>query len=165
MSIASDGGCFVVESCSPGETLKTGELLGGLVAAGDVICLTGTLGSGKTVFVKGLAAGMGVEDPRTVTSPSFTLVNLYEAPVPLYHVDAFRLDGSADLEELGSDEMFYGEGVVAVEWADRVKSALPEERLDVLSAVAGPSERRLEFTARGKRPRELLRAFVGRVAR
>jgi len=133
------------------------------VAAGDVICLTGTLGSGKTVFVKGLAAGMGVEDARTVTSPSFTLINLYESPVPLYHVDAFRLDGSADLEDLGSDEMFYGEGVVAIEWADRVKSALPEERLDVSSVVAGPSERRLEFIARGKRPGELLRGFAGRV--
>ena len=165
MSIASDRNRFVLESRSPQETVRAGEELGKLVEQGDVICLTGSLGSGKTVFVKGLAVGMGVADSRSVTSPSFTLIHGYEARIPLYHVDAFRLDGSADLEALGSDEMFYGGGVVAVEWADRVASTLPDERLDILSEVVGPSVRKLEFVAKGERAEKLLQDFATRTKR
>jgi len=163
MSIGSNSGDFVVESKGPEETARGGERLGGLVQGGDVICLTGTLGAGKTVFVKGIAAGMGVNDPRTVTSPSFTLINRYDGCLALYHVDAFRLDDSTDLEELGSDEMFYGDGVVAVEWADRVEEALPKDRLDVVFTVVGPSSRKLEFAAKGERARKLLGIFASQL--
>ena len=165
MSIAWDRNRFVLESRSPQETVRAGEELGELMEQGDVICLMGSFGSGKTIFVKGLAMGMGVGDSRSVTSPSFTLIHRYEARIPLYHVDAFRLDGSADLEALGSDEMFYGEGVVAVEWADRVASTLPNERLDILSEVVGPSVRKLEFVAKGERAEKLLQDFATRTKR
>jgi len=104
----------------PEETLALGRRLGRLLGAGDVVALSGPLGSGKTTLTKGLAEGLDVEEPRWVTSPTFVLIHEYPGRVPVYHVDAYRLAGASDAEALGVDELFFGDGVTIVEWADRI---------------------------------------------
>ncbi|MDD4236970.1 MAG: tRNA (adenosine(37)-N6)-threonylcarbamoyltransferase complex ATPase subunit type 1 TsaE [Desulfotomaculaceae bacterium] len=114
---------------SPEETARIGLMLGSFLRAGDIVCLQGELGAGKTCFAKGVARGMGIEGP--VTSPTFTLVNEYHGELTLYHLDVYRLNGSDDMDDLGYEEFFYGDGVTLVEWAERVREVLPEERLDI----------------------------------
>ncbi len=164
MSTNSGDAGFAVESGGPGETQEIGQTLGRLLGTGDVVGLIGILGAGKTVLVKGIAEGMGVADPREVSSVSFTLIKRYEGRVPLYHADAFRLSGSSELEALGADEMLYGEGAAVIEWADRVSCLLPPERLEVCIEILGLSERRLTFSGEGRRAAALveeLKRLVG----
>ncbi len=110
------------------DTLRLGEILGQCLSPGDVVALTGELGSGKTCLTQGIARGMGVSEGYHVTSPTFTLINEYPGDITLYHVDVYRLSGPADLEDLGYEEYIYGEGVVVVEWAEKIQSALPVEK-------------------------------------
>ena len=121
-----------VLSHSPHDTLALGERLGHALQAGDLVCLYGELGSGKTVLTKGLAHGLGVPNAEGVRSPSFVLLHRYAGRVPVYHADLFRLDMPDDLEDIGLRELLGGEGVVIVEWADKLHALLPEERLDIL---------------------------------
>jgi tRNA threonylcarbamoyladenosine biosynthesis protein TsaE len=142
------------------ETERIGRGLGGALQAGDFVALIGPLGAGKTTLVKGIAAGAGVPDRRQVNSPTFVLVNEYEAPRPggslrLYHVDAYRLRGADDLEDLGFDEMCE-RGAVLLEWADRVADLLPADRLTASIEPTGPEDRRLHLTATGPRSVALL---------
>ena len=113
--------------------------------AGDVVALIGDLGSGKTTLTKYIAEGLGICEP--VTSPTFTIIQEYEGGrLPLYHFDVYRLSGEADLEALGYEEYFYGDGVTVVEWADKISGALPPESFFVrLSQGAGESERHCAF--------------------
>ena len=145
-----------VLSTSLEQTLGLGERLGGLLAAGDVLALVGPLGAGKTWFVKGIAAGLEVSDVRQVRSPTFVLVSEYEGRLRLYHVDAYRLTGSEDLESLGSRDFIFGDGVTVLEWADRVVDGLPKQRLTVTFEHVDPTTRRLTFTAVGERAGVLL---------
>lgn len=115
------------ETFSPEETLAIAGLLGSKLKGGEVIALEGELGAGKTLFVKGLAQGLGVEEP--VTSPTFTLIHQYEGKIPLTHFDVYRLPSPESLEELGYEEFFYGSGVTAVEWSDLIRAYLPREYL------------------------------------
>jgi tRNA threonylcarbamoyladenosine biosynthesis protein TsaE len=131
------------------EMEELGERVGSLLGPGDVVILTGELGSGKTAFCRGLGRGLGVS--ATITSPSFTLINEYEGRIPFYHLDVYRLDGPSDLEELGYEDYFYGEGVAAVEWGDKVRVLLPEEYLEVRLEVLGEGLRSLEFIPHGPR--------------
>lgn len=109
------------------ETSKIGERLGKLVGIGNIICLSGDLGAGKTAFTKGIAKGLGVVD--YVTSPTYTIINEYEGRLPLYHFDVYRLNDVEEMYELGYEEYFFGDGVVVLEWADIVKEIIPKERL------------------------------------
>ncbi|MGE5677612.1 MAG: tRNA (adenosine(37)-N6)-threonylcarbamoyltransferase complex ATPase subunit type 1 TsaE [Pseudomonadota bacterium] len=109
------------------ETSKIGEQLGKLVGIGNIICLSGDLGAGKTAFTKGIAKGLGVAD--YVTSPTYTIINEYEGRLPLYHFDVYRLNDVEEMYELGYEEYFFGDGVVVLEWADIVKEIIPKERL------------------------------------
>jgi len=152
---------MTVTSRSREETMALGRQLGRLLGPGDVVALRGCLGSGKTTFTKGLAEGLGVEEPRWVTSPTFVLVHEYKGRVPIYHVDAYRLKGAADAEALGTDELFYGDGVAVVEWADRILGALPTERLDVLMEITGEEARRITLEPSGKRCEDLVVALRG----
>ncbi len=97
-----------------------GRRLGGLLFPGAVVALIGPLGAGKTHLVRAVAAGLGVPDPRVVTSPTFVLIQEYAGRLPVYHFDAYRLRGENDFSDLGAHEYFEGEGVCLVEWADRV---------------------------------------------
>jgi tRNA threonylcarbamoyladenosine biosynthesis protein TsaE len=142
---------LVIRTASPAETAAAGEKLGGLLKPGDVICLIGALGAGKTCFAQGVARGLGVTE--AVNSPTFTLINEYRGRMPFYHVDVFRLSSPGEMEDLGYEEYFYGEGVTLVEWADRVMPILPPERLDLfLTGCAGAeNERRIELIPFGER--------------
>jgi tRNA threonylcarbamoyladenosine biosynthesis protein TsaE len=112
------------------ETHALGRRLGALLRAGDVVVLDGELGTGKTVFAKGIAVALGVTEP--VVSPTFTVVREYSAPTPLVHVDVYRLDHLQELHDLGFDDLVGEEAVTVVEWGDRVSAALPPDRLRVL---------------------------------
>jgi len=139
---------------SPGETAALGRALGGLLRGGDLVCLYGELGAGKTTFVQGLARGLGVAE-EYITSPSFSLVNEYRGDINLYHIDLYRLRGPQDLEDIGFTE-YPGEGVAAVEWPERAEGLLPEERLEVRMSYAGEARREVEMKALGKRYGALL---------
>lgn len=134
---------------SPEATWSVGEFVGKRLKAGMVLCLTGDLGAGKTLFTKGVAAGLGVKED--VTSPSFTLMNLYDGRLPVAHFDLYRLDDGGDLDEIGFYE--YADepvGVAIIEWADKFPEALPPHHLSVvLSPGKNLEERRLAFTAKG----------------
>ena len=120
---------------SPEETMALGRELGKLVGPGDVVALFGSLGSGKTTLVKGIALGLGV-DPKIVRSASFLLMQEYHGKLPIYHFDAYRLEGPRDMSRLGCDEFFWGEGLSIIEWADRVEESLPEEYIKISLFIA-----------------------------
>ena len=142
---------MTIRTCSREETIGFGRRLGERLGPGDVVALSGPLGAGKTTLTKGLADGLGVAEPRWVTSPTFVLVHEYEGRVPVYHIDAYRLRGPADAEAMGADEMFFGEGVAIVEWSERIAAALPDERLDIAMAIEGEAERQITLEPRGER--------------
>ena len=134
---------MVIDSQSILDTERFGRRLGAALRAGDLLALVGPLGSGKTTLVRYVAAGAGVADLRQVNSPTFVIVNEYDAataggPLRLYHVDAYRLRGGEDLAALGFDEML-ARGAVLVEWADRVSDILPSARLTISRDI--PRER------------------------
>lgn len=136
-------------SVSPRETERLGEGIGKLVRAGDFIGLSGDLGAGKTMLVKGIARGAGVGDDQIIVSPTYTLLNCYAAPVPVYHFDLYRLNGPDDCDALGFDEYFFGTGLSLVEWPERLASSLPPERLDIVLSHAGENARMIELAPVG----------------
>jgi tRNA threonylcarbamoyladenosine biosynthesis protein TsaE len=131
--------------------------LAGLLEPGDVVGLTGDLGAGKTRFVQGAAAALEVEDP--VVSPTFMLVRTYEGRVPLHHVDAYRLSGSAELEDLGLEEVLPGDAIAFVEWADRVADALPPNWLELAFHVRPDEVREVHVRPHGAAWTERLRSL------
>ena len=145
-------------SRSAEQTRRVGMRLGALLAPGDVICLVGDLGSGKTTFVQGVAAGWGSLDP--VSSPTFVIVNVYRrlGAGALYHLDAYRLSGPAEAVALDLDLMI-AEGALLIEWADIIADALPPERIWVDLRYVDESQRDLIFSAHGERYLQLLADF------
>lgn len=121
-----------------------------------VICLNGELGSGKTLFVKGIANALGITE--SITSPTFTIVKEYDGELPLYHFDVYRLDGNTD--GIGIEEYFNKNGVVVIEWANTIKDVLPEERLDIKFKVVGENKRVLIITPYGQKYEELCEAVL-----
>lgn len=115
---------MIYESFSPEETEKIGFEFGQAAKKGDIFCLSGDLGAGKTVFTKGFAKGLGVED--YVTSPTFTLINEYDGRLKLYHFDVYRLSSEDDMYDLGYDEYLFGDGVCLIEWPERIMGLLPD---------------------------------------
>jgi len=113
-----------IDSNSPDQTIELGQRLGSQLKGGEVIAVCGPLGSGKTHLIKGIAAGAGAQDSRDVTSPTFVIVNEYSGRLDIYHIDAYRLDSTAEFEMLGFDDFCYPQSVVLIEWADKVESAL-----------------------------------------
>ncbi len=111
------------ETWSEQETFALGKSIAEKAKAGDIYCLDGDLGTGKTVFSKGFAAGLGVTEH--VTSPTFTIVNEYEGRLPLYHFDVYRIADPEEMYEIGYEEYFYGEGVSLVEWAELIRELIP----------------------------------------
>ena len=121
----------IFETHSPEETEDVGRRLAETVSPGDIVCLNGELGAGKTVFVKGFAKGLGVEEP--VVSPTFTIVQEYrEGRLPLYHFDVYRIEDPEEMEEVGLDEYFYGGGVSVVEWAGLIAEMIPDTAKKIL---------------------------------
>jgi len=119
--------CFEIITESAAETIAIGKKIGANLAGGEVMCLIGDLGSGKTHLIKGIAEGIGVDTSDEVNSPTFVLVNEYGGPdarLDVYHIDAYRLDSIAEFEMLGFDDICYDRSVVLIEWADKVLDAL-----------------------------------------
>ena len=122
---------MVLESKSPEDTFQIGMRLGKLAEAGDVYTLTGDLGVGKTVFTKGFAKGLGIEE--SVNSPTFTILQIYEGGrLPLYHFDVYRIGSVEEMEETGFEEYIMEDGVSLIEWADLIEEILPRKRTRVL---------------------------------
>src|SRR5262245_61223206 len=145
---------------SPSATRREAARLAPLLEPGDVIGLTGDLGAGKTLFVKGLAAGLGL-DPNHVSSPTFTLIQSHTGGrLPLHHIDLYRLADAAELHELGLPELLSGEGVSAVEWIDRFPELWSEDGLDVTIEIAGASTRRIAARGLGPRGQALAAAWL-----
>jgi tRNA threonylcarbamoyladenosine biosynthesis protein TsaE len=146
------------------ETQRLGAQLGRLLAAGDVVLLTGTLGAGKTAFTQGIGAGLGVRE--TVNSPTFMLVKEYAGRLPLYHFDLYRIEEPEELYALGFEEYFGGDGVAVVEWAERGEDARgavwPANwlRVALRAGVSRPTERTLDLSAQGARGQALLAEYL-----
>ena len=121
--------------------------------------MLGTLGCGKTAFVQGLATGLDVPAEYYITSPTFTLINEYPGRLPLYHVDLYRLEGRVDLEDIGLDEIIAGDGVVAVEWAEKLTPDTLARSLTIGFEIIDINRRRLEMIAYGQPGRSLLKAI------
>ncbi len=138
-------------------TTAFGRRLAQLLFPGAVIGLTGPLGAGKTHLVRAVAEGLGLDDSRLVSSPTFVLIQEYDARLPVYHFDAYRLPTGRDFYDLGASEYFGGEGVCLVEWADRIENLLPREHLMITLSVTGETSRRIELTATGDRYAAILR--------
>jgi len=134
---------------STDETLALAGSVGELLRAGDVVSLAGDLGTGKTVFARGVARALGVTDP--IVSPTFTIVREYEGRVPVVHVDVYRIDTFQELHDLGFEEIVREDAVTLVEWGDVIDGMLPGDRLDVrLAAGADDDERVIEIEGHGR---------------
>ncbi len=144
-------------------TKAIGAALAARLEPGDVVGLTGDLGAGKTRLVQGAAAALGVEDP--VVSPTFMLVREYEGRVPVHHVDAYRLSGAAELEDLGLDEVFPADAVVFVEWSDRVEGALPDNWLELILHTRDDDLREITVAVHGNTWPDRLPAVASALAR
>jgi tRNA threonylcarbamoyladenosine biosynthesis protein TsaE len=147
-------GQLELTSRHPRDTQRLGARLGELARAGDVYLLVGNLGAGKTCLTQGIARGLGIGD--YALSPSFVIVREHYGRLPLYHIDLYRLDDIAEIDELGLDEYIYGNGVCVIEWAEKGLALLPPEHLLVQIDYLGDTERRLKLTAIGRRYRELV---------
>lgn len=122
---------MVYETNSPEETFALAKKLGETAAPGTVYTLTGDLGVGKTVFAQGLAEGLGITEP--INSPTFTIVQVYdEGRLPFYHFDVYRIGDIEEMDEIGYEDYFYGDGVCLVEWAELIGELLPEKRVELL---------------------------------
>lgn len=138
------------------ETIEIAENIESEKFPNMIICLNGELGSGKTVFTKGFANSMGIDN---ITSPTYTIVKeYYNGELPLFHMDLYRLNGNID--GVGIEEYFNKNGVVIIEWADTIKDVLPKERLDIKIIVAGENKRVLVLTPHGKVYEDLCEAII-----
>lgn len=151
---------IVIDTSSPEETGILGEKLGSILRAGDMLCLYGGLGAGKTCFAQGIARGLGIED--TVTSPTFTLINEYYGRLPFYHMDVYRLGSVMEMDDLGYEEYFYSGGVILIEWSEKINELLPEERLDITINRCPEEEgcRQITISPRGERYRLLIEELM-----
>jgi len=158
----------VLSSC-PEETLHFGVLLGEGLTKGFVVALDGQLGSGKTCLTQGIARGLGVPQDMYVTSPSYSFINEYPGRLRLLHVDLYRAESVAELEDLGLDEILGSEGVTVIEWAEKMGGNIPDQRLSVSISIVTDQTRSLQLTGWGPQAIDLLEKWVcelrGRKAR
>ncbi len=140
--------------------MQWGKRLAAHLKPGDIVCLCGDLGSGKTTFVKGIAQGLKIK-PDQVSSPTFVLMNAYEGRMPMFHFDLYRIEREGEILGLGYEEFLYGEGVAVVEWAERLGHLSPQEALRIEFVHQGGDERLINIAAMGQRYIELLKRLAG----
>ena len=148
---------FSVVSRSAAQTRSWGKKLGKLLEGGEIIGLSGELGSGKTCFVRGMAAGLEVGKEAWVRSPSFTLINEYHGRLPFYHIDLYRVESRRQLEELNLTDYLFSDGVSVVEWFEHLPAGEAQEYLRIDFEHADGSKRKLKFTAHGSRYDEIIK--------
>ncbi len=152
-----ENAAFVYRTESPEETEYLGEQIGALLDSGDIVCLAGNLGAGKTCLVRGMARGWGTLGQAT--SPTFTLINEYrraDDQLRFYHMDGYRLSGAADALSTGLDDILDARGILAIEWPEHVLEVLPADRLWIAITDQGEASRELAFTAGGPLAKGLL---------
>ena len=143
---------------SPKETQELGFQIGKLLKEGSIVALIGDLGTGKTCLTQGIARGVGIDSNQIVNSPSYILINEYTGSCPIYHIDLYRIRGSAELEDLGLEEYIYERGICVIEWADRLLESLPESYLKiVLSHEKSESTRTIEIISVGTEYTKLIK--------
>ena len=121
---------MIIETHDPEETFEVGRTIGMNAKPGQIYTLTGDLGVGKTVLTQGVAAGLGITEP--VNSPTFTIIQEYEdGRLPFYHFDVYRIGDLEEMEEIGYDDYFFGQGICLIEWAELIEEILPEKRIEV----------------------------------
>lgn len=130
-----------LHSNSAENTIKIGEKIGLSLKKGDIIAYKGTLAAGKTTLTKGIAKALQVDE--VITSPTFTLISEYYGKLPLYHFDVYRLDSVEDFLNLGSEEMMYGDGICAIEWSEKIESALPKDAIIINIEILTPETRKI----------------------
>lgn len=161
MPILRDSDIDII-STNPEQTRRLGVRLGTLLRPGDVVCLNGELGAGKTALASGIGQGWGARE--AVTSPTYNLVHQHTREADarvLYHLDCYRLESIEEIETIGWDDIFAGDAVVIVEWADKVEEALPEDRLWITVRILEGTHRNVVFAPKGDRYDDLLRQFRG----
>ena len=141
---------FKVITRSEAETIELAENIESEKFPNMVICLNGDLGSGKTVFTKGFAGAMGIDE---ITSPTFTIIKEYDGELPLFHMDVYRTDGK--IEGLGLEEYFEKNGVTIIEWSEMIEDYLPKERLDITFKITGENSRTIIITPYGDKYRNI----------
>ncbi len=146
-----------VTSRSPEDTVKLGETVGQAATGRLIIALMGDLGSGKTLFVQGLARGLVVPKGFMITSPSYTLINEYPGRVPLFHADLYRLSNDIDIESTGLFDILTADGVVAIEWAERISGENLAQDVVIHFDITGDNERVIRLTGCGQTGEDLLR--------
>lgn len=159
MPILKEGELDIISS-SAEQTHRLGVRLGGLLQPGDVVCLSGDMGAGKTVFSAGIGVGWGAQ--ATLTSPTFNLVHEHrrdQDKIRLYHLDCYRLEGVNDVDSIGYDDIINGRGVVIIEWPERVLSVLPEKRLWIQLSVVDANRRNLLFEGNSPHYQALIDRF------
>lgn len=141
-----------VVSHSPNKTQRLGMWVGRRLRPGDVVCLKGQMGSGKTLFTRGIARGLGVPRDQAVRSPTFTLMHEYTGRCRVFHLDLYRIRGEEELEEIGWEEYLYGAGITVIEAAEKmIEVRLPQDRLEVVLERDGMRHRRLTLVGYGPR--------------
>lgn len=148
---------FEIISVSDRHTIDIASSIAGHLENGDVLALSGELGSGKTCFTKGLARGLGVDHTYQITSPTFTLINEYPARYKLYHFDVYRIDRDCELDDLGWEEYLGIEGIVVIEWAEKIVRILPEKTIFIDFEYIGENERRIVIRAPESRLNHLIK--------
>ena len=146
---------YRVTTHSEEETVQIAQNLESEKFPNMIICLDGELGSGKTVFTKGIAHGLGIDG---ITSPTFNIIKEYDGELPLYHMDVYRLEGNID--NIGLTDYFTKGGVVVIEWADMIKDYLPKDRLDIKIKIVDENTRVLIFTPHGEKYENLCEACL-----
>lgn len=143
LGLSQKGHHLTVSSASPEATMAIGEKLGMALKPGDVVCLYGEIGAGKTTLIKGIAKGLGVSEQEHVRSPTYAIVHQYRGRIALYHVDLYRLVSEEDLFELGYRDFFYPDGITVIEWAEKGLKYLPESRTDINIKIVGERQREM----------------------
>jgi tRNA threonylcarbamoyladenosine biosynthesis protein TsaE len=143
-------------SKSADRTREIASLIGGKLRKGDILALSGELGSGKTCFTGGLARGLDVSEKYQITSPTFTLINEYPGRCKLYHFDVYRLNGYSDFEDLGYEEYFSGDGIVVIEWAEKIVQILPNDTIFISFEYLDENRRKIIMKGSKSRLKELI---------
>lgn len=153
---------FSIVTASTEQTEELGRIIGSLLEPGDLLCLYGDLGAGKTHLSYGIAQGLEVKE-QYITSPTFAFVNEYEGRIPFYHLDLYRLKDSSELESIGFDEYVQSDGATVIEWAERAGDDLPQETLSIYLSHLSENSREAGFLAEGERYEKLLDVLRERI--
>lgn len=153
-----------VSSGSPGETEELGASIGSLLCVGSFLALRGVLGGGKTCLTRGVVASLAPQSVHLVASPTYAIMNCYPGITPVYHFDFYRLQGDNDIEELGFEDFFYGDGVCVVEWSERLVELLPPDVLTLLFEYVGEDRRLITISSSGQSSGKVLEQLTERLS-